>query len=166
MIGQGLTAKLPSLWLEHALGAVAIVCAALALWPWLSPPVPTTRPPIAQPASTPAPAPTALPPLASYSAIVERPLFAPSRRPPPGAIATLGPSIESRLRLLGIVTTGPKKKAYVAEGTSRVELAEGDTLDGWTVKQIGQDRVLLTSPTGEASLKLKPAAPEPPPKTQ
>jgi hypothetical protein len=161
MIGQGLTARLPAPRLDHALGAVTIVCAVLAVWPWLSPPVPTTRLPAAQPANAPAPAPAALPPLASYSAIVERPLFNPSRRPPPGVAAALGPSIESRIRLLGIVATGPKRKAYVAEGASRVEIAEGDTLDGWTVKQIGQDRVLLTSPAGEASLKLKPAAPEP-----
>jgi type II secretory pathway component PulC len=62
--------------------------------------------------------------------------------------------------LVGIIAAGPKKKALVAEGARRVEIAEGDTLDGWTVTAIGKDRVTLTSPTGEAALKLAPAAEE------
>jgi hypothetical protein len=99
-----------------------------------------------------------LPPLATYSAIVERPLFAPSRRPPPDAIA---PSLESRYRLLGTVGAGSKRKAFVADGSRRVELSEGDIFDGQTVKEIGQDRIVLSSPAGDTVLKLKPAAPEP-----
>jgi hypothetical protein len=154
---------LPVWRLNHTLGAAAILFAALAVWPWLFPPVPATRPLAVPPANAPAPALAPLPPLASFAAIVERPLFSPSRRPPPGATGALGASIESRYRLIGIVATGPKKKAFVAEGTRRLEIAAGDTLDGWTVSEIGQDRVRLTSPAGEASLKLTPAA-EPPKK--
>jgi hypothetical protein len=146
---------------NHALGAAAIVFASLAAWPWLFPPVPATRPLVAPAVSTPAPTLALLPPLASFAAIVERPLFSPSRRAPPGATGTLGASIESRYRLIGIVATGPKKKAFVGEGARRLEIAEGDTLDGWTVTEIGQDRVRLASPAGEAALKLAPAAVEP-----
>ena len=156
-----IASRLPASRLNHLLGAAALVCLGLAAWPWLIPPLPATRPLAAPPASAPGLALAALPPLASYAAIVERPLFSPSRRPPPGAEAALGSSIESRYRLLGIVATGPKKKAFVAEGARRVEIAEGDALDGWTVKEIGPDRVLLSSPAGEAALKLKRAAPEP-----
>jgi hypothetical protein len=152
--------RLPARPLNRALAAAAILFAALAAWPWIVPPMPAIRPPAAPPATAPATALAALPPLASYSAIVERPLFSPSRRPPPGAGTTLGPSIESRIRLLGIVATGPKKTAFVAEGAHHIELAEGDTIDGWTVKEIGQDRVLLSSTAGEAALKLAPAAEE------
>jgi hypothetical protein len=152
--------RLPVLRSNHALGGAAVLLAGLAVWPWLVPPTPATRPLATPQASAPAPLLAPLPPLTTFVAIVERPLFAPSRRPPPGA-AAIGPSIESRYRLLGIVGSGPEKKAFIAEGAHRGEIAEGDTLDGWTVKEIAQDRVLLSSPAGDASLKLKPAASEP-----
>ncbi|HVH79352.1 MAG TPA: hypothetical protein VM782_08175, partial [Stellaceae bacterium] len=121
-----------------------------------------TRSPVAPTTSSPPLALAALPPLTSYAAIAERPLFTPSRRVSSSAAATtLGPSIESRYRLLGIVVTGPKKKAFFAEGARRSEVAEGDILDGWRVKEIGRDRVRLTSPSGEATLVLKPSQSEP-----
>ena len=157
---------LPALRLNHALGSTAIFFAALAAWPWLFPPAPATRPLAAPTASAPVPTLAPLPPLTSFAAIVQRPLFSPSRRPPPGTTGTLGASIESRYRLVGMVATGPKKKAFVAEGTRRLEIAQGDTLDGWMVIEIGQDRVRLTSPAGEAVLKLTPAAVEPAKKPQ
>jgi hypothetical protein len=150
----------PALRLNQTLVAAALVFAGIAAWPWLMPPVPTVRPLASPPSQATAPAQPSLPPLASYAAIVERPLFSPSRRPAPGARVALGPSIESRYRLVGIIAAGSKKKAFVAEGARRVEIAEGDTLDGWTVTGIGKDRVTLTSPTGEATLKLAPATAE------
>lgn len=153
--------RLPVLRLNHMLGLASVVLAAATAWPWLVPPVPSVRPLAPAPASAPAPAVAALPPLASYAAVVERPLFSPSRRPPPGASAIQGPSIESRYRLVGIVATGPKRKAFIAEGTQRRQIAPGDTLDGYNVSEIGEDRVKLTSPSGEAVLKLAPAAAEP-----
>jgi hypothetical protein len=158
-----ITLRMPPLRLNHALGGTAIFCALLAAWPWMVPPsLPTTEPRAAPSAGFLAPAFAALPPLASFSATVERPLFTPSRRPPAGAETAAGPSIESRYRLLGVVTTGPTKKAFAVDGTRHVEITEGNTLDGWSVKEIRSDRVLLTSPAGEAVLKLKPTAPEAP----
>lgn len=147
---------------EHVLGAAVLLVGALAVWPWLVPPLPATRPVAPRAAQAAAPALAPLPPMTTYAAIVERPLFSSSRRPTPGAGGVPGPSVESRYRLLGIVATGVRKTAFVAEGARRLEIAEGDTLDGWTVKTIGQDRVLLASPAGEAALKLKLAPPEPP----
>jgi hypothetical protein len=101
---------------------------------------------------------------ARSGAIVERPLFTPSRRPAPG-VSAISPTIESRYRLVGIMGNGAKRKAFVAEGPRRTEITAGDRLDGWTVKEIGQDRVVLTSPAGEAVLKLTrivvPEAPKP-----
>lgn len=158
--------RLPSVRLNHVLGAAAIVFVVIAAWPWLFRPVPAIRPLAAPPTSAATPTLAPLPPLGIFAAIVERPLFSPSRRPQPGAGAALGTSIESRYRLIGIVATGPKKKAFIVEGARRFEIAEGDTLDGWTVTEIGQDRVRLTSPAGEAALKLVPAAAEPAKKPQ
>lgn len=147
---------------RQALGAAAVLLATLAVWPWLVPPVPVIRPLATPPASPPASVLATLPPIASYAAIVERPLFAPSRRPPPGIAAATGAPAESRYRLVGIVANGARRKAFVADGARRIEIGEGDMLDGWTVKQIGSDRILLSSADGEAALRLKPAAAEPP----
>jgi hypothetical protein len=158
--------RVPALRLNHLLGATAAVCAVFAIWPWLLPPVPATRPLAAAPASAPAPAIAPLPPLTSFSAIVERPLFSPSRRPPPGTDAALAPSVAGRYQLLGIVATGLKKRAFLADGARHFDIAEGDRIERWTVKQIGTDSVLLSSSEGETVLKLKPATAEPPTKPQ
>jgi hypothetical protein len=145
--------RLPAFRLNHALAAGVIAFAGVAVWPWLVPPLPATRPLAAPQGGAAAPALTALPAIGTYAAVVERPLFAPSRRAPAG-VSSMSPPIESRYRLVGVFATGAKRKAYVTEGTRRTEIVEGDTLDGWTVKQIGQDRVLLVSAAGQASLKL------------
>jgi hypothetical protein len=150
--------RLPTLRLNHVFGALAAVFAAVAIWPWLVPPIPASHPTVEPSMVAPALSPDNLPGLAAYAAIVERPLFVPSRRPPPAVTS----SIEGRYRLLGIVGAGAKRRAFVADGARRIEIGEGDAIDGWTVKEIEQDRVLLTSPAGEAAaLKLARAAPEP-----
>lgn len=154
--------RLPALRLNSALTVTAILLAALALWPWLVPPRPAMRPRAAPHGAAPPPTLAPLPPLTSYAAVVERPLFSPSRRAPRGAVAAgLGPPIEGRYRLAGIIGTGPRRKAFIADGPRHLEIAEGDMLDGWAVKQIGQDRVLLQSAAGDAVLKLGRAPPEP-----
>ena len=151
---------LPALRLNPILGITALFFTGLAAWPWLVPPVPAVPPLIAGPTAAPAPALAALPPLASYAAIVERPLFSPSRRPVPGAEPVAVSSTMSRYRLLGIIGSGPRKSAFVADGARRIEIDAGGTLDGWTVKEIGQDSITLTSPTGDAVLKLIQGPPE------
>jgi len=155
--------RVPPLRLNHAFGAAAVLFAALALWPWVVPQSALSpRRPATPSAGAPAPALAALPPIASFSATVERPLFAPSRRPASTAVEPATGSTEGRYRLLGVVATGPTKKAFVVDGTRHIEVTEGSMLDSWSIKQIGPDRVLLTSPTGDAVLKLKPAPPETP----
>jgi hypothetical protein len=153
-----IAARFSGLRLNHALGAATIFFIALAIWPWLVPLAPSA-PTAAAPATVrPVPLPVDLPPQTAFAAIVERPLFAPARRPQPGAGA---PSSDGRYRLLGIVGTGALRKAFIADGSRRIEIGQGQTFDGWTVKEIGQDQVLLTSRAGDMALKLKPAATDP-----
>jgi hypothetical protein len=147
--------------LDHALAAGALCFAAFAVWPWLVPPIPETRSLATPPAAAAAPTLAALPPLASFAAIVERPLFSPSRRPAANAPAAAAPAAESRYRLVGIVASGTKKTAFIADNGRRAQIGVGDAFDGWTVKEIGQDRITLASPSGEMVLKLKPAPAEP-----
>jgi hypothetical protein len=149
---------LPPLRREHAFGAIILVFGTVAAWPWLvAPPLP----------AGPAPAPTtapialaALSPLADFSAIVERPLFAPSRRPDvsTAAAAPAGPGIELRYRLLGVIGIGPDRRALIADGVRRFEVKAGDRLDAWSVTRVEPDRLVLSSPGGETVLKLAPTA--------
>jgi len=99
-------------------------------------------------------------PFVAYAATIERPLFSPTRRPASLAAAPGAAAIEGRYRLQGLVIAGTARHALVTEiaGGRTRELGEGDALEGWTVTRIEQDRVMLTSPAGEAMLALPSAA--------
>jgi general secretion pathway protein N len=145
---------------DHGLAALAVLFAGVAGWPWLISPNVPDRPAASQAAPA-APTVAALPPLTSFAAIVERPLFAPTRRPDPARTGPAGPAIETRYRLLGLMSAGRDRKALIADGARRFELKEGDALDGWTVTHVEQDRLVLSSPAGQAVLKLSTAAAKP-----
>jgi type II secretory pathway component PulC len=103
-----------------------------------------------------------LAPFTDFAAILERPLFAPSRRPTPVEKAATV-AIESRYRLQGVVSVGNARHALIAPvtGGAALELSEGDALEGWSVKTIESDRIVLTSPAGEATLAFgHPTPPE------
>ena len=149
--------SLPSVRLDYVLGAAAAVLILLLVWPWLQPTsaVRAAATPSEQPAA--APDLPAMPPLTRFSAIGERPLFSPSRRPVPGEKAVpAGPGIEQRYRLLGLLNTGNARRALLAEGKRRFAVSEGAMLEGWRVTRIEHDRIVLSAPTGEAVLQLQP----------
>jgi hypothetical protein len=143
--------------LSVALTAVAALLAGAAAWPWLAEPAAASDVMAAAPEAG-ATAIVPLPPLVDFAAIVDRPLFAPSRRPnpPDGTLAAAG----LRYRLIGIVAAGKDRHALLADpsGPRRIEIGEGAALDGWTVEQIEQDRVILSGPSGAAALTLGSAA--------
>ncbi len=147
----------------HVLGVAGLVLVAVAAWPWLSP---ISMPPRSGAASGAPPALAgvpALPPLAAFSAIGERPLFSPSRRPSATAKALVAAGGAARYRLLGLISVGTTRRALIADGTRRFEIGEGSALDGWTIARIEQDRVVLSSAEGETVLALERARAEPPP---
>jgi hypothetical protein len=146
--------------LNHVLAGAAVLLTVLAIWPWVAPVAAPRR--AAEAADTPPPPPAIadLAPLAAFRAVFERPMFSPSRRPPAdGKVPQLGIGIAERYRLLGLVSAGDARRALLAEGTRRFEIAEGAALDGWTVARIEQDRVVLSSPSGETELRLYRAVP-------
>jgi hypothetical protein len=149
--------RLPALRLDHLLGAALVLLLALALWPWLVPEAGSAPRPLKPDA--PGSEIAALPPSSAFSAIVDRPLFSPTRRPVPGTGTGSGGGIEARYQLLGLVVSETVRRAWLAEGARHFEVGEGDKIEGWTVAHIEQDRLLLTSPAGEAVLGLRrPAA--------
>jgi hypothetical protein len=142
---------------NHLLAAAATFLAAIAFYPWLAPlaaPDASGRPgetPRAAAGIAPVPA------FAAFSAALDRPLFSPSRRPAATANPA-GSGLAGRYRLLGLVSAGDARHALIADGERRFEIAEGATLEGWTVARIEQDRVLLSSSSGRAVLTLRRAA--------
>jgi len=144
---------------ERAPRLLAVATAAmavLALLPWVTGgAAPAVRPPAAGEAL---PRLAALPTYADFAEITARPLFAPTRRPDAAGVPI---GIEARYRLLGIVIAGAARHALVAPvaGGAALELAEGGDVEGWTVRKIEGDRVVLVSPAGAtASLRVQAPA--------
>jgi hypothetical protein len=90
--------------------------------------------------------------------ILARPLFEPDRRPPSGprtASAAAAPSPPPRLAGTLVSPSGKRAIFVAAEGARPVTLGEGDKLDRWTVSEIGNGAVTLTS--GQGALRLATA---------
>ena len=96
-----------------------------------------------------------LPPIKTYSAVVDRPLFSEDRRPPPrSASASARPW--SSLSLVGIVIAPGSREALIRHGTPAViaHLRAGQEVDGWEVRSILSDRVVLTARGERHELRL------------
>lgn len=147
--------SLTRLRLNHVLLGAAALLAAAAVWPWLAKGEADRPRPGAPEAAVEALTP--LPPLSQFSATVERPLFSPTRRPAAAAVQTTRTAapIESRYRLVGVVIVGKAQRAIVTEGGRRLDLGVGDTLEGFTVNRIEQNRLTLHSAGGEVVLTVK-----------
>jgi hypothetical protein len=103
---------------------------------------------------------------------VKRPLFERSRRPvepPPAApppkpasapapVAAGGPAAdENALTLLGVVLGGNGRTVALLKrnrGGQTVRAEEGDVVDGWTIKQIESQRVVLNHGQKQIALQL------------
>jgi hypothetical protein len=120
----------------------------------------------------PEPAPFVMPPAADFAAVVERPLFSPSRRPPTEASPVVTVTEEPiDIKLTGIVLSGnhpvaifqpeiqaPKKRrtkrrtrrknaapaVAAANANTSIRLSEGDRYKGWTLDEIESKTVLFS----------------------
>ncbi len=89
----------------------------------------------------------------SVASIVARPLFRPDRRPYTENGALLpGRNYEaelSRFTVLGVLMLGTEQKAVVTDrapgGSNRWEVGAGDSLPGFTVKEVREDGISLES---------------------
>lgn len=111
---------------------------------------------IAQDRSAAAPTnPVAAQSLEQLSAIVDRPLFSPSRRPPapppePAPVAQAPepppPPPPPNLVLFGVVMDGESARAVVRAGADKrmIRAQIGDEIDGWKVSQIEGRKVVLS----------------------
>lgn len=94
---------------------------------------------------------------AVLSATLDRPLFAPARRPAPAPVAaTDAADTASPASQLLAVAIGPDRSAAILRLTSgrTSVLLQGEQIDGWVLAQVAPHRVLLRSVTGQAELRL------------
>ena len=129
------------------------VLAAIAVAPWLvADPIaylPRNGAPPSVPAIVPAVPALDQPPIERYAAIVGRPLFTATRRPPPPA-ATAVPEdslILGRYALTGVVVTPTMRVVFVTERGSgkTLTVARGETLGNWVLVAVERDRIILES---------------------
>ncbi len=103
-------------------------------------------------------------PAESFSAILERPLFSPTRRPPAEGTVTIesGPP-ELEVTLVGIIISSEEQIAIIKPkgGSKFVRLSEGDNFQGWTLETIEPDRI--TFRRGDIEEHIELTYDEPPP---
>ena len=105
-----------------------------------------------------------MPPEQSFAAILERPLFSPTRRPPPEGIASAaGPVPTLKIDVVGIVISEQEQFALILTENSKevVRLSAGDEFQGWTLEEIEPERV--TFRRGEIEEQIELSFDRPPP---
>jgi hypothetical protein len=105
-----------------------------------------------------------------FAVIVERPLFMPTRRPPqaePDDPEEPPPEDTSldRMDLNAVIITPSKRIAWVRDPGKKelVDLEPGDDFNGWTVKEIRNDRLVLERQGEQDTLTLRDYKNMPPP---
>lgn len=145
-----------------ALLGVNLALAGGLAWLWFTPQgelreVRWTPPAPIKPVLTGAPIPTWSADLGSFMAALDRPLFAPTRKPPAKPeppVAVVADTLND-VRVLGLYSNGTAGGAIVrAEGKVR-RVRTGDTLGGWTVKEVRPGELVLARGTEQRSLDVK-----------
>lgn len=100
--------------------------------------------------------PFALPPIESYAEVTGRPLFSSTRRPAPPQAAQRGSLEPASLVLTGVILVGEDRTALVQEAMSPkpTRLKEGQEIQGWLVRSILPDRIVIRRGTVEQEVKL------------
>ncbi len=91
---------------------------------------------------------------ASWAAsILHRPLFSANRRPAKNAGRAAMAAATGLPRLAGImITAGGRRAIFMPDNGKAMTLAEGATLDDYTIRRIAPDRVLLSGIKGDKTL--------------
>lgn len=103
-------------------------------------------------------------PVEDFSAILERPLFSPNRRPPAEGVATVAPSApELEVTLIGVIISSEEQIAIVKvkDATSFARLGVGDTFQGWVLNSIEPSRITFQRGDVEEHIELTYDVPPP-----
>lgn len=99
----------------------------------------------------------AMPPAKAFSESVERPIFSPTRQPPPkGTNMIESPKPELDVTLVGVTISAEERIAILKPktGPQFVHLSEGDRFQDWILKTIEPDRVTFRWGEVEEHLEL------------
>ncbi len=92
-----------------------------------------------------------------YDAVLERPLFSPTRRPPEEEVVAAVPTrMEFDYVLKGVLIDGDSRIALLRDysGDRVLHLREGESLDGWRLKSVAADHVVVERGDREEALEL------------
>lgn len=142
--------------------AVNIVFVGLLAWQWLTPQgelrnVRWAAPAPLAPVLTDAVLPSWSADLGSFMAALDRPLFSSTRKPPakPEPPVAVVADILDDVRVLGLYSMGETGGAIVrAEGKIR-RLRQGDSLGGWTIKEVRPLELVLARGSERRTLDVK-----------
>jgi general secretion pathway protein N len=109
--------------------------------------------------------------LETLEATRSRPLFSPSRRPPPPVIAMSAPVVAAApvvpdphatppdLHLIGVIVGSDEQRAIVkrAREVKSFGVAAGDQIDGWTVAHIEPRQIILQHDEKSATIAFSAA---------
>ena len=98
-------------------------------------------------------------PLEHFRAIVERPLFSPTRRPPPSS-AGEPDSGARQFQLKGVVVSAREQRALIVSQLTgkSYTVRTGDVVEGWRVERITAQSAAFTKDGVEALVRLVPNA--------
>jgi type II secretory pathway component PulC len=128
------------------MSVLAVLCLALAggLYAELTQPIVAARSPVStnHGQANARPDPTfVMQPRDAYAEVATRPLFSPTRRPP----VVVGPGNLSEFKLTGTIISAQGRYALLAQRSRpKIErIVQGQTFQGWLVKSIDSDHVIL-----------------------
>lgn len=146
----------------------ALILANVALagglaWLWVSPDgqvrnVRWTPPVPIKPALTDAEFPSWSADLGSFMAALDRPLFSATRKPPPKPSEAPPVVVDTlaNVRILGLYSTGGTTGGAVVRSEGKVvRLKLGDTLGGWTVKEVKPVGLVMARGAEQRTLEVK-----------
>jgi type II secretory pathway component PulC len=119
------------------------------------------------PSPTQSPVVLSIPDKESLAVILERPVFAQTRRPA-GRASESPVSTSIDFLVSGVVISGDERSALIrpANGEDVQQLKVGENIAGWTLVEVAGDRVIVRRDTIEAEVFLDYAAPAPDVRTE
>ena len=101
---------------------------------------------------TPAEGTFVMPPLDTYREVTARPLFSATRRP--AATASHAAAPMASFALAGVVISSDGRVALIRQGKTPglIRVKEGQQIEGWTVRSIAADRVVVSNGAADAEI--------------
>jgi hypothetical protein len=148
----------------------AVLAGVLALevmaGPFFVPEAPAVSPGAKNSVDFPRESPAEKPAISAFAEVVERPLFTPSRRPPPpktDSTIAASPEKPETFDLIGVIISADRRMALLRTVASSevMQAVEGQSIGGWEVHAIKPTQVVLRRGNDSEVIKINDAAKPP-----